>query len=297
MASKFINFYLAFLKPHINVAKPLKVIFDCSGGPVGLILERLFAKTDCPIKYKLINFVPDGNFPAKSNNPLSPKAAKQLKDAVSKEKADLGVIFDADGDRAVFIDNRGQVTPFYLIAQLLSLENSASFVFDVINFKIFEKLPFKAKRIFESKVGYKLVEEVMRKEKADIGVEYSGHYYFKDFFYATSGILAALKVINAVSRLPYSLADFPELMPRKFFWNQFNIISKNGEETLKKVKKYFKKGALKISKLDGLTFDFGDWFFNARLSNTENSLLRFYVGSLNRANLENSVKQIKLLVS
>ncbi len=116
--NKFINIYVGFLKKFLQPQKPLKVVFDSSNGTTGPILNFLL-KTNSLINYKLINQIPDGHFPGHGPNPMLKGATKQLETAIKKDKADLGFIFDADGDRVFICDNLGRLIHPDIIAYLL----------------------------------------------------------------------------------------------------------------------------------------------------------------------------------
>ena len=283
---EYLDPYSAFLKKQSDVKKPLKVVFDCSNGTTGPVLKKIKILNS---KFYILNSRPDGRFPAHGPNPLLAHAMNQLQKAVLKNKADLGVVFDADGDRAFFVDNRGRIVPSFIIAELLFLESEGPFVVDLIVFKALEKLgALKEHKVFPSRVGTYFVKSLMRRKKATVAGEFSGHYYFKDFFYSDSGVFTAIKVMNVVSRLPYSLADFYDFSAEGFMLENFDIHVKNQPESLRKIVRTYKKKSKRIGKLDGFTFDFGDSFLIVRPSNTE-PLLRFFVGGRNK----NKTKEIK----
>lgn len=291
--NKYLNLYIDFLSKSADVKKPLKIVFDCSNGTTGLVLKKFKTPNS---KFYILNSNPNGRFPAHGPNPLLAGAMGQLQRAVLKHKADLGVAFDADGDRAFFTDNKGRIVPSFTIAELLFLENSNPFVADLIVFKALEKLGItKEHKIFPSRVGTYFVKDLMRRKKATIVAEFSGHYYFKDFFYSDSGIITAIKVMNAVSQLSYSLADFWDLGAKGFSLVNFDVRVKNQSRFLRKITEKYRKKAVEISKLDGITFDFGDSFLIVRPSNTE-PLLRFFVGGKDGESVKKTKKEIKALI-
>jgi phosphomannomutase len=285
---KFIKIYADFLKRSVQIERPLKVIFDCSNGATGMIINRIFQnnrKLKNLLTYKLINQNPDGNFPAHGPDPLKRFAIRDLRLAVIKRKADLGVIFDADGDRAFFIDNRGRLVDPDAIGRLLIWQiNPKKVVIDVRTGWLIKKFKIQNSKfkIIQSKVGHYFIKKLMRKIKADLGIERSGHYYFAPLYY-DDGIRAAIHVINAVSRLPYTLADFADLLPKYYRSGEINIKMQNSKIKMKnynlKFKNLFKeiKKKLKaisyklkaINYLDGLTMEFDNLWFNIRPSNTE----------------------------
>ncbi|MBI4993504.1 hypothetical protein HZC33_00890 [Candidatus Wolfebacteria bacterium] len=279
MEKNFVKIYADFLNNFLNPLKKLKVVFDCSNGTTGIILKKLKNKN---LELKIINNNPDGNFPTHGPNHLANGAMDQLKKEILKQSADLGVIFDADGDRAFFIDNRGRFIDPDIISRLLIWRlKPKKIVIETTAGNLLRNLN-QGLKIYESKVGHFYIKKLMQKIKADFGCERSGHYYFKNFFYADSGILAAVEIINAVSKLPYSLADFIDLLPQYYRSKEINfrIENKNPRKILEKIENEFKNQAIKISRLDGLTMEFnppsGRWRFNLRVSNTE-PLLRLNI--------------------
>lgn len=295
--TKYQKTYVKFLREFVKFKKPLKVVFDCSNGISSLIIGQLKNKN---LKTVLINAKPDGNFPAHGPNPLVKGAMNDLKKAVLKNRADLGVIFDGDGDRAFFVDNKGRfVDPDEVAYLLIWSLKPKKVVYDVRTGWLIRKLPITnyQLQITESKVGHYFIKKLMREKDIKFGCEQSGHYYFKKFFYADSGILAAIEVINAVSKLPYKFSDFIDLSPCYFRSGELNIGIMKYElgimnKLLKKIENKYKRQSVKISHLDGLSMEFDGWRFNLRPSNTE-PLARLNVEATNKKTL---AKQTKILL-
>ena len=321
-----ITIYANFLKRFLNPKRKLKVVFDCSNGTTGMILKRLKIKD---LRFKIINDEPDGNFPAHGPNPWAEDAMNQLKKEVLRRKADLGIIFDADGDRVFFVDNLGHVVEPDVIARLLIWQlQPKKVVFDIRAGWLVKKIQDLRFKIYESRVGHFYIKKLMRKTGADLGVEKSGHYYFKKFFNCDAGILTAIEIINAVSKLPYSLAYFSDLLPQYYRSGEINIKIKNSNPKsqkflLKKIEKYFKskttnpdaRSGLRLKhrsyKLDGLTMEFEGWpasrslgegglasrslsegwWFNIRPSNTE-PLIRLNIEAESQKILEEKKKEL-----
>jgi len=281
-----ITIYANFLKRFLNPKRKLKVVFDCSNGTTGMILKRLKIKD---LRFKIINDEPDGNFPGHGPNPWAKGAMSQLQKEILRRKADLGIIFDADGDRVFFVDNLGHVVEPDVIARLLIWQlRPKKVVFDIRTSWLVKKLRIENLKLKISKVGHYFIKKLIRKTGADLGVEKSGHYYFKKFFNCDAGILTAIEIINAVSKLPYSLAYFSDLLPQYYRSGEINVKMNNesphinnyvGDELrirnykslLKKIEKYFKskttnpdaRSGLRLKhrsyKLDGLTMEFEGW--------------------------------------
>lgn len=309
MNKKFIKLYVNFLKKILKPKRKLKVVFDCSNGTTWAILKHLKTKK---LKAIFINKNPDGNFPAHGPNPLIPGAINQLKKEIIGQKADLGIIFDADGDRVFFIDNQGLfINPDIITRLLIWHLQPKKIIIDIRTGWLVKKFKNKNLQIITSRVGHYFIKKMMRKNMADFGAEISGHYYFKNFFYADSGILAAIEIINAVSRLPYSFSDFNNLLP--LFYRsgeksiQYQVLNIKHQKLLKKIEKYYnlksKISALpadrynlkSINHLDGLTMEFNDWWFNLRPSNTE-PLIRLNVEATSKNLLDKSMKKIYSLI-
>lgn len=286
--------YADFLKRFLSIKRPIKVIFDCSGGSTAPILKSVFAKKPA-IKSTYINDRPDPLFRAHSPDPTGAGVIRQLQKIVVRKKADLGVIFDGDGDRAYFVDNLGRLIPSFLIAYLLFLESKPPFVSDTFTYKSLSLTGLLYGKTFISPVGSYFIKKLMRQKNANRGAEYSGHYYFKEFFSADSGILAAIKIINAVSRMPYSSAEFVDLQSKIVHSKFFNVHTQKPNSLLLKMRKHFSGQAIKIKAFDGLTFDFKDAFLIVRPSNTE-PLVRIFIAALSKNSLARLFKDTRRLL-
>lgn len=286
--SDFLILYSSFLKKFLKSKRQLKVVFDCSDGTAGGAVKELFKNSK--IKIILINGRPDGNFPAHGPNPLLKGAASQLEKRVKKEKADLGVIFDADGDRVFFVDNRGRWVDPNESAYVLTKLFKPSYVVGVVSSK-----RVKTKDAIISRVGHYFFKNLMREKKASLGLEHSGHYYFQKFFYCDSGILAAVEVINFVSGLKIDFAGWLDALPKYYRSGEINFEVKDKEKITRKIEKEYGGAADKISKLDGLTMEFNWGWFNIRPSNTE-PLLRLNVEAASKKVLKEKSEKIKKLI-
>jgi phosphomannomutase len=273
----YLDKYIEFLKGKLDIKRPLRIIFDCSDGTAGIVLKKLFAHYSL-LKTHYLNSKPDGRFPAHGPNPSLPGALGQLSQAVEKFKVDLGVAFDADGDRAFFVDEKGREVPPYFVAALLSRFHKSPFVFDIFNFEALKYSGFRSMSgAFPSRVGTYFIKSEMTRRRATFAVEYSGHYYFRDFFGADSGILAAIKVMNAISATPQPFSKIAAQLPQKISVSQFNLKIKNTAAFFDGLNKKYARKAAKIIRLDGVTFEFKNGWLTARLSNTE-PLVRFFIG-------------------
>lgn len=297
-----IHLYAAFLKRFIRTERPMCVVFDSSDGATGPALRALrpfFAKKG--ITPFFLHATPNGEFPAHGPNPLAHGAMRALRAEVLRRRADCGVMFDADGDRAFFLDNEGRmVDPDVSFALLVwSLRPQKVVVSPATGWlirKFKNQSAWQTKiKIIESPVGHYFMKKIMRAHNADCGGERAGHYYFKDFFYADSGILTALHVINALSRLPYRFSDFADFLPVYYRSGDINLPRTRSASLLPSLfyilERTYRTGTLHHSTLDGLRMEFADWWFNVRASNTE-PLIRLNVEAVSSKLLKEKTTEL-----
>ncbi len=274
----YLQSYSSFLKKFLKVQRPLKVVCDASNGIAGMVVRAVFGNHP-KIKLILINGKPNGNFPAHGPNPLADSALNQCVEKVKKEKADLGAVFDADGDRVFFIDETGRPLPSFLTSILLFESSKPPFVADELVFQSLRLMKaFPPKELKPSKVGSYYVKTEMKKHKAGVAGEYSGHFYFKDFFGADSGMMALIKVLNLLSKSDNTLLAQIKNLPEFFIEMKNQKFQGNFSDLQNQLEKRFSKSAVKIEKRDGLSVIFKDSFLNIRASNTE-PLIRLTAGA------------------
>jgi len=279
--------YSQYLSKFFDSQKKMRIVIDGSDGTAGPVLEKLrFPKNIKPI---FINIAPNGNFSSHGPDPTKRGATKKAAAMIFKHKADLGVVFDGDGDRAVFLDDKGrQVRPelvWRLLAAKYDFLRTICTVVDGFFMAILKKnaLPSFKIAVKETKVGHLFVRKEAKNWNADVGIESSAHYYFEGDYFSGSGILAMIKVLNALSVLPYQLSDIIKMLPkteripeinRKFFRKKLPAL-------YLKVKKVFHGKTSKVYFLDGISVYTKGWWFNLRPSNTEN-LIRINIEGLER---------------
>ena len=257
--------------------KPFKIVADAANAMGALDLESVFSQLSC--KLVKLNFKLDGTFPAHHPDPLKEETLTQLKEAVVKEKADMGIAPDGDGDRYFFIDEKGETVPQPilrgLMAQIELKENpGATVCYDVrpgrITRDMIEEVGGKA---VVTRVGHSLIKETMLKEDAVFGGESSGHYFYK-FPYGTfeAPIVLVLKFLLYLSEQNKPLSEVIKPYKRYFHSGEINSDVKDKEAKMEEIVKKYSDG--KLSRLDGITIEYPDYWFNVRASNTE-PLLRF----------------------
>lgn len=245
------------------------VAIDASNGMAGLVLPLV--KT--PLQVTELYYDLDGSFPNHAPNPVDPQNLMDLVATIKKDKLDFGVAFDGDGDRAVLVDGKGRilsgsVVTAIIAAEVLDKHPGASIVYSASMSNIvpdtIEKLGGKAVR---SRVGHSFIEKAMRDNQAQFGGEYSGHLYFKENFYAGSGLIGALTVIDILARSNKSLADLHDEYNVYANSGEINIPTSQADQLITKLATHFSDG--EQDQLDGLTVRYSDWWFNVRPSNTE----------------------------
>ncbi len=273
----------------------LKVVVDAAnmmGALDGKILSEV-----CNVKP--LYFEIDGSFPNHAVNPLFPENTLALRRAMVKSKADLGIAFDGDSDRVVFIDEKGKtVAPDILFAFLAfnTLEKKESVICDMRSSRIVEEKIKEKKGIpLFSLAGHTFIKESMKKYNAVLGGEKSGHYYFKKFYYSESPLLTSLIIIHILSKTkkPFSELLQPYLKYASSKEINFSVINK--KRTLKLVESYFKKQAEKIIHKDGISVYCKDFWFNLRESQTE-PLLRLNAEARTGSQLKELIKIIKTII-
>lgn len=276
----FCNFAKKFLRP-AAAKRPLKIVINPNFGFEGEVIKR-FVKLIGP-KWKLVglNDKVDGNFPKGRPDPFVPENRPEFVELVRSSKADLGVAWDADADRVFFAADGGTFLESYyvnhlLIKALLNNKPGKKIVYDPrYTWALIDAAKaVKAKPILE-RVGHSYIKQRMRAEQAVFSGESSGHTYFKDFWYADTGLIPVLVMANLLADENKNLSELvAPLFAKYFISGEINSVVKDMKKILVKLEAKYRVG--KISKLDGLSIEFPDWRANIRGSNTE-PLLRLNV--------------------
>jgi phosphomannomutase len=274
----YIAEYTEFLKKHADVKRPLKIVCDAGNGTTGIVLEKL---TDVPnMELILINATPDPEFPAHGPNPLIDGATKALSQKVLEVSADFGVAFDADGDRAFFVDNKGELLPSFILAAIWFSHAKPPFVADELDYLSLTTTGiFKKQDIIPSHVGTIFIKDVMQKNKALLGAEFSEHFYFREFFGCDSGIFSMIYTTKILSGQNETLAELHSKFSLQYLASE-SVSLKN--TIWDKVLEVLKKETVSIAKSsftrEGLTIITENGWINARPSNTE-PIIRVSVGA------------------
>jgi phosphomannomutase len=282
-----------------GAVKPLKVVLDGGNGMAGPLCGPLLDKL--PIEQVQTYWVPDGEFPDHEPNPLLEENRRFIVDKVRAEGADLGIAWDGDADRCFFIDGSGEfVDGDFLTALLaksiLEREPGATILYDVrASRAVADVVAAAGGTARVNRVGHAFFKTRMRDEGAAFGGEVSGHYYFRDFYCADSGVLPALLILELLSKEGRTLADLlADLRGRYFISGEINSEVADQDAKMREIAERYSDG--EVSWLDGVSVDYADWHFNVRPSNTE-PLLRLNLESLvSRADMESKRDEVLALI-
>jgi phosphomannomutase len=257
----------------VSAIKPLRVVIDAANGMAGAMLPSVLERL--PVDAVRCYFEPDGSFPNHEPNPLLPENREFIVRKTLDEHADLGVAFDGDADRCFFVDDTGDFVPgdfatALLAESILAKEPGAKIIYDVrASWAVPETIERAGGVPLVNRVGHAFIKHRMREENAAFGGEVSGHYYFRDFSQADSGVIPFLLMLELISRRGAKLSEI--LAPyreRYFITGELNTPVSDVAVKLQELKERF-GGEGKVSHLDGVSVDAADWHMNVRPSNTE----------------------------
>ncbi|MEU9857311.1 phosphomannomutase/phosphoglucomutase [Streptomyces sp. NPDC047974] len=275
--------YAAHLKALVDLAaiRPLKVVVDAGNGMGGHTVPTVF--DGLPLETVPMYFELDGTFPNHEANPLDPKNIVDLQARVRAEGADLGLAFDGDADRCFVVDERGEpVSPSAITALVAARELArhpgGTVIHNLItSWSVPEVVREHGGVPVRTRVGHSFIKEEMAKTGAVFGGEHSAHYYFKDFWNADTGMLAALHVLAALGGQEGPLSELVASYDRYAGSGEINsTVADQGARTAAVRAAYENEDGVVLDELDGLTVTSADWWFNLRASNTE-PLLRLNV--------------------
>jgi phosphomannomutase len=256
----------------VSTIKPLKVVIDAANGMAGAMLPPVLERL--PIETVRCYFEPDGSFPNHEPNPLLPENREFIVRKTLEEGADLGVAFDGDADRCFFVDDTGEFVPGDFVTALfaegvLEKEPGAKVIYDVrASRAVPDAIEGAGGVALMNRVGHAFIKARMRKEDAAFAGEVSGHYYFRDFSQADSGVVPFLLMLELISKRGRRLSEIlASLRSRYFITGELNTPVPDVALKLQELKERYADG--RVSHLDGISVDFDDWHFNVRPSNTE----------------------------
>ena len=282
-----------------SALKPLKVVIDAANGMAGAMLPPVLERL--PVEAVTCYFDPDGSFPNHEPNPLLPENREFIVSKTLEEGADLGVAFDGDADRCFFVDDSGEFVPGDFATALfaesvLEKEPGANIIYDLrASWAVPETIERAGGVPLINRVGHAYIKHRMRKDDAAFGGEVSGHYYFRAFSQADSGVVPFLLMLELISKKGRKLSEILEpFRSRYFITGELNTPVADVALKLQELKeRYAAEG--KVSHLDGISVDADDWHFNVRPSNTE-PLLRLNLEARSKALMERKRDEVLDLI-
>jgi phosphomannomutase len=265
----------------ISAIRPLTVAVDAGNGMAGYTVPKVFE--GLPITLIPLYFELDGTFPNHEANPIDPENLRDLQAAVREHGADIGLAFDGDADRCFVVDERGEIVPPSVLTALiatreLAREPGATIIHNLITSRgVPEIVAEHGGKPVRTRVGHSFIKAKMAETGAIFGGEHSGHFYFRDFWFADSGMLAALHVLAALGGQEKPLSQLLAEYSRYHASGEINSEVSDQAAATEKVKQAFaSRPGITTDELDGLTVSAANWWFNLRPSNTE-PLLRLNV--------------------
>src|SRR4051812_29342265 len=283
----YVTHVMSFIDP--SIIKPFNLVLDAGNGIAGMIAPKLFERLPCRVD--ALCFEVDGTFPNHEANPLIEENRRDIIERVVATKADIGIAWDGDADRCFFIDGAGEFIAGDFVTALLAeafliKHPGAKIVYDVrASYAVKDIVAKYGGTALMNRVGHAFFKRRMREDNAIFGGEVTGHYYFRDNFYADNGFIPALLILELMSRKGQTLRELlAPLRERYFISGEINTKVGDVRQALAKIDGLSAKyQSGRVYTMDGVSVEFPDWHFNVRGSNTEPML---------RLNLEATTQQL-----
>ncbi|OGC89342.1 MAG: phosphomannomutase/phosphoglucomutase [candidate division Zixibacteria bacterium RBG_16_48_11] len=286
----FIQHLFSFID--VKKIKPFKIVADAGNGMAGMLAPKLFKHLPCrliPLFFEL-----DGSFPNHPASPIEPENMAPLQKKVLQEKADLGVAFDGDADRMFIVDEKGKVLGGDIVTalvakNLLQKDKGAAILYNLICSRtVPQVVQANGGKPVRTRVGHALIKPLMKSYNAIFGGEHSGHFYFRENYFADSAFIALMVCLELFSQENKPVSELVKAIDPYFRSGEINSRVEDIPAKIKELEKVFSDG--KIDFLDGITVEYPDWWFNVRPSNTE-PLLRLNVEADSLELLEEKTSQ------
>lgn len=265
----FIKHALGFID--IKTIKPFKIVIDAGNGMAGKLIPELFKYLPCqlvPMYFEL-----DGSFPNHLASPIEPENIADLQQRLLAEKADFGAAFDGDADRVFLLDENakplgGDMVTAMVARSLLAKNPGASIIYNLICSKaVPEVIKSNGGVPIRTRVGHAIIKPIMKEKDAIFGGEHSGHFYFRDNWFADSGLIAFLVCLELLSQSKSKLSQLVASFDKYVRSGEINSKVKDIPGKLKELVAFYPDAS--IDNIDGVTIDCGNFWFNVRPSNTE----------------------------
>lgn len=295
---EYLKFNFKFLDEE-NISS-LKIVVDTANAVSSILIPKIASKIKKIKFYHLFSKL-DGHFPNHNPDPLVKENLGYLQKEVLKKKADFGVAFDGDGDRVIFIDEKGKAISGDLITALIAktiLQKTPGekILYDIRSSKVVaETIKENEGKPVPSRIGHSFIKEKMRQNNIFFGGELSGHYYLRENYFCEAPLFVLFKIIEEISYQKKPLSKIILPFQKYAYSGEINFEIEDKKGTMKKIEEHFKDKNCKISHLDGTKIDFGNWWFLIRPSNTE-SLLRLIVEAKDQKTLREKIKEIEKII-
>jgi len=284
---RYVAHVLSFIDP--SIVKPFNVVLDAGSGTGAIAAPKIFDRLAC--RTTRLCFEIDGNFPNHEANPLIEENRRDITEAVIRQKADVGIAWDGDADRCFFIDGTGEFISGDFITALLAQafllkQPGATIIYDLrASYAVKDIVAAHGGKALMNRVGHAYIKRRMRETNAVFGGEVTGHYYFRDNYFADNGMIPALLILELMSKHGKTLHELLAPLREKYFISgEINTKLPHMDHVAAKLDAIAKKYAdAKQERLDGLSVEYPDWHLNVRPSNTEPLL---------RLNLEATTPQL-----
>jgi phosphomannomutase len=296
--------YAAHVRSFVDVdsLRPLKVVADTANGMGGLVAPAVFE--GLPYELEIMFGDLDGTFPNHPPDPINPENLKALQARVLEVGADVGLAFDGDADRVFLIDEKaqpmsGSTTTAFVAKSILRKAMSAGgrgekVIYNLICSKSVPEIIIEnGGEPIRTRVGHSFIKSVMADTGAIFGGEHSGHYYFRDNYRADSGLIAAMLVLEELSRVPEPLSELRKPLERYSASGEVNVEVSDPPGTVERVSEAYADADQE--RIDGLTVDLGEWWFNLRPSNTE-PLLRLNLEAPDDGSCKKHLSEVLALI-
>jgi phosphomannomutase len=276
----------------------VKIVIDTANAVAGLTIPKLLTRLNCDFVHLYPEL--DGTFPNHEADPLKPKNTEDLRKEVVKQNAQLGVAFDGDADRCIFIDERGETISADMITALISSKllkerPGETILYDLrSSWAVKEEIEKAGGRPVQCRVGHSFIKTQMREENALFAGELSGHFYFRDNGFVESSELAVVSVLSILSLTKQPLSSIIQPIQRYFASGEINFQVADKETVLKRLEDKYGNG--RAYHLDGLSVEFDDWWFNVRPSNTE-PFLRLNLEAKNKELMVQKKEELERIIS
>jgi phosphomannomutase len=270
---RYVDHVMSFIDP--SVVKPFNVVLDAGSGTGAIAAPAIFDRLAC--RTTRLCFEIDGTFPNHEANPLIEENRRDVTEAVIRQKADIGIAWDGDADRCFFIDGTGEFIPGDFITALLAQafllkQPGATIIYDLrASYAVKDVVAAHRGKALMNRVGHAYIKRRMRETNAVFGGEVTGHYYFRDNYFADNGMIPALLILELMSKQGKTLHELLAPLREKYFISgEINTKLAHMDHLAAKLDAIARKYADgKQERLDGLSAEYPDWHFNVRPSNTE----------------------------